>query len=90
MSMKPDKITTAESFITERLDVTIKPTRYQSEVAEENKKEVSPLSAPAVPQMVTIERAIKFYEENAKGDLAQLYKFTALKLREILKTPTVE
>lgn len=74
------------NFIKNVQDVTVPFPRSQSEVEEG----VTTSSAPPdiiseVPQNVTIERAISFFEKNAAGEYERLYKFTAKALREKLK-----
>lgn len=34
-----------------------------------------------IPKILTVERAIRYFEENARGDLEKLYSFTAQILR---------
>ena len=77
-----NKIATAGGFITSVEDVTVRPTRLQSEVNGEVK--TLPENASAVPQLLTLERAIKWYEENAVGEFESLFKFTATQLRNQL------
>lgn len=77
-----NKITTAGGFITSVEDVTVRPTRLQSEVNKEVK--TLPENVSTIPQMLTLERAIKWYEENAVGEFESLFKYTANQLRNQL------
>lgn len=78
-------------FIKKSEDITIQPTRMQSEVANETEAVASvhgtEQSPSPIPSIMTLERAITYYETHATGELASLYKFTAIKLRSILNTP---
>ena len=79
-------VTTSGGFITRVEDVTVKPTRLQSEVVNLNKtyEPTQEVKATNIPQLLTLERAIKWYEENAVGEISSLYLFTALQLRKLL------
>lgn len=68
-------------------DVTHKPKRSQSgnlkAVAKDN--ELSPTEGGVkAPSIVTLERAINFYESHAEGELSNLYIQTAKWLREYM------
>ena len=82
-------VTTANGLITSVEDVTVKPTRLQSQVAQDITtvqfdSTTGPTTVSSVPQILTLERAIKWFEENAQGEVESLFNFTALKLREQL------
>ena len=88
-----DRMTTKGGFIKECTDITHKPKRFQNDQiaksltledsGEDSSKEN--LGDSFVPKVVTLERAIKFYEANATGEFVKLYKQTALWLRDILQ-----
>lgn len=73
-------------------DITFKGARLQSKVAEElgydksDTKDSLGLNS-GVPQTPIIERAIKYYEDNAKGQFAVLYSATAEWLRTLMSIP---
>lgn len=82
-----DKITTMSNFTTQ--DITHRPKRTQAEnltkagVSKINT--VNEVSEPVdIPIGVTIEKAIKYYETNAVGELSVLYASTARWLRMFL------
>lgn len=79
-------VTTVGNFTT--VNITHKPKRMQGDSIKlqlENDNSVTtPHSTPKVPQSVTLEGAIKYYEENAKGDNEKLYKMTVIWLRKLL------
>lgn len=82
-------VTTANGLITSVEDVTVKPTRLQSQVAQDITtvqfdSTTVPTTVSSVPQILTLERAIKWFEENAQGEVESLFNFTALQLREQL------
>lgn len=81
-----------DNFPTE--DITFNPKRKQSDILKEIEKERptdgsenTEFSSSSVPQIPTIERAIKYYEENAKGEFKKLYSATATWLRKIMTSP---
>lgn len=70
-------------------DITFRKARKQSRVAEElryEEKQTQPENGALsdVPQAPVIERAIRYYEEHAKGEYKILYSSTADWLREYL------
>lgn len=91
-----DKVTTTrDSFPV--IDVTHRPKRTQSSnlaraYGESSSSSDSPSRSNNVPSVVTIERAIQYFEENASGELSTLYRQTAVWLRQLmskgLKPPT--
>jgi hypothetical protein len=89
-------MTRASSLVREVIDITHKPKRTQAGniaaaiqsgelVADEGDQDAPDPSRP--PQSATLERAIKYFESNAIGDLAPLYRQTAAWLREKLTLP---
>ena len=74
------------------IDITHKPTRLQSDniiqagTQFQSEDSVTPTDATnSVPlQHVTLERAIQYYEANARGELSTLYRNTAKWLRQLL------
>lgn len=73
-------------------DITFKNARKQSKVAEElgyfdEENNDSPYFKNSVPQLPIIERAIKYYEENAEGQYKVLYSATATWLKSLLSVP---
>ena len=78
-----------EKFTVE--DITFKNPRMQDSVLSEigelknNGSEFNNVSK--VPQVAIIERAIKYYEENAEGEFKVLYSATANWLRKLLVRP---
>lgn len=72
-------------------DVTFKNARKQSKVAEElgynNLDNSDDLYSSEIPQVPIIERAIKYYRENAEGQYAVLYTATAEWLEALLSIP---
>lgn len=73
-------------------DITFQNPRMQSKVAEEIKytsedKDLQAYVLTGVPQVAIIERAIKFYEDNAEGEYKILYSATAKWLRQLMSTP---
>jgi hypothetical protein len=76
--------TSSNIFRTE--DITHKPKRMQGDfVKREKVSGDANLPVEAVPSSVTLEGAIKYYEENSKGELAKLYSFTAMVLKTCRK-----
>lgn len=69
-------------------DVTHKPKRMQSAnlkaVLKEENPESQGVSSSEVPSVVTLERAINFYESHASGEYKVLYSQTAKWLREFM------
>ena len=72
----------------ETVDITHRSIRTQAEnlkAASVNKsEEVEQSDFTTVPKILTVERAIHYFEDNAKGELENLYKFTAECLRGYL------
>ena len=79
-----DMTTTRDGFTT--IDITHRPKRLQGEnirtLSEEQPEEQ--MSNKIVPNVLTLERAIRYYESNSTGDMKQLYSQTAKWLRELL------
>ena len=74
-------------------DITFQNPRIQSEVAEEIKdksegRDLQDYLLTGVPQVAIIERAIKFYEDNAEGEYKILYSATAKWLRQFMSSPS--
>ena len=82
----PDMLTTKDSFPV--VDITHKPKRTQraniQSAIREEPVSTADTKETNVPQSVTIERAISFYESNAQGDYAILYSQTAKWLRDFM------
>ena len=76
--------TTSSGFIRNVEDITVKPTRYQSEVAVEVDDTTTATRPTEVPSIITPERAIKYFQENAVGDLKPLYDYTVSILKKSL------
>ena len=79
--------TTMENFPV--IDVTHRSKRTQSAnlaraYGESSSVSESPANASDVPSVITIERAIQYFEEDAKGGLAPLYKQTSVWLRQLM------
>lgn len=81
--------------ITQSVDITHKPKRFQNEVEEKptptviNKRLVEVDISNSVPQYVTLEQAITYFSSHATGDFKALYARTAdwlTELRELQKT----
>lgn len=67
-------------------DITHKPERYQNS-GSSNKPEMTTTTnfiRPEIPNNPTLESAILFYEDNAVGEYANLYRFTANWLRRLV------
>ena len=71
-------------------DVTVYPKRMQSEVANEISSTTTTVRGNNatlendIPTILTLERAIKYFEDHAQGEVAKFYEFTAKQLRELL------
>ena len=69
-------------------DITHKPKRMQNANIRAALKEETPVSIAGaesdIPSVITLERAIHFYESNAEGEYANLYTQTAKWLREFM------
>ena len=80
---------TSSSFIRENKDVTHKTRRMQSEVGKETNETmvvgdtVNTTLSP-VPQSVTLENAITYFENNASGVNKNLFSRTAKWLKELM------
>ncbi len=73
-------------------NITFQNPRMQNKVAEEIKdtsedKDLQAYVLTGVPQVAIIERAIKFYEDNAEKEYKILYSATAKWLRQLMSTP---
>lgn len=81
----PDIMTTRDSFPV--VDITHKPKRTQGDnikaIQSEEFRETTS-EGSTVPRIVTLERAIDFYESNSSGELSSLYLQTAKWLREFM------
>ena len=76
-------------------DITHKPKRMQNANIKSVLREDNPVSLSSeekeVPSIITLERAIHFYESHAEGVYANLYSQTAKWLRELMsKNVSVE
>ena len=86
-----DMTTTREGFTT--IDVTHRPKRLQGDNIRALSEDVpeEQVEGNFVPNVLTLERAIRYYESNAVGEMKHLYKQTAKWLRSLLdrsvKTP---
>lgn len=71
-------------------DVTHRPRRMQSQVANEVEENINGdtvnVTLSEIPQSVTIESAIKYFTDHADGAKAMLYNRTATWLKELLQT----
>lgn len=82
--------TTSSGFIREHKDVTHKTRRMQSEVGKEMGNETTVVgdtvntTLTPVPQSVTIENAIAYFEKNASGVNKNLFDRTAKWLKELM------
>lgn len=70
-------------------DITHKPKRMQSAnlkavLSEDNTVSVAGEENSNVPSVITLERAINFYESHAEGEYKNLYSQTAKWLREFM------
>lgn len=76
----------SSNMFTKVEDITCHPTRMQSEVGEERENKGNEVDAleKDIPNLLTLERAIRYYESNASGKYLKLYEFTAKQLRELL------
>ena len=72
-------ITTTDSF--ERVDITHNSGRYQGDWDNESVDEETG-KVSSIPNRPTVEGAIRFFRENAKGELEGLYNMTAEYLEE--------
>ena len=82
-------MTTSDRFPV--VDITHKPLRTQAgnlersmSMTKEEGNEGAILSPANVPQTITIERAIEFYESHSEGEYKTLYSLTAKWLREFM------
>lgn len=82
----PNMTTTRNGFPVH--DITHKPKRMQNDNLKAVQNETTTVSLAGeesnVPKIVTLERAIHFYESNATGEYAVLYSQTAKWLREFM------
>lgn len=83
----PNNITTVKDNFPV-VDITHKPKRLQRDNLRSQQSEDSAVSLAGkesdVPSIVTLERAIKFYESHADGEYKNLYLQTAKWLREFM------
>ena len=72
--------------------ITHKVRRYQQDMEEESGscQANGGEAAPEIPANVTIEAAIRFFEENAKGDRADLYRRTAAWLKMLFQSDVLK
>lgn len=86
----PGRITTSKDLFRVE-DITKKPTRFQSEVADDfTTHEETVIDTHDVPQNATIESAITFFESHATGEYRDLYLKTGLWLRTIMSSKSRE
>ena len=79
-----DRVTTTQNYFPVE-DITHRPKRMQKDnVAGSDAPVDSKQVTPDVPKMLTLERSITYYETHAEGQLKDLYKQTALWLRDLL------
>lgn len=90
----PDMTTVSDRFPV--VDITHKPKRMQGDNIRSAQRETVSVSVSyegdnhvEVPQTMTLERAIRFYEENARGEFQSLYVQTAKWLRMLLSRNSV-
>jgi hypothetical protein len=88
-SYKEGEVTTIGNFPDH--NITHKPKRMQGDSLKKDGDEISSVdvdgktsSAKSVPNVVTIERAIKYYKEHATGEHTKLYIATAKWLVDLL------
>ena len=78
-----NNVTLTDSFPV--IDITHKPKRHQGDnFTSKEPSSVSGVSNCKVPQNVTIESAIRFFEANADGEYKNLYNATATWLKTII------
>lgn len=79
-----DEMTTVGGFPV--IDITHKPKRVQGEnfSRRDNTPTTFNEGNSSVPTVITIERAITYFENNAKGEFYNLYSQTAKWLREFM------
>lgn len=79
-------MTTKDNFPV--VDITHRPKRLQGDnikkMIGDSPNESMDNLTPIVPQVVTLERAISFYESHAEGEYQMLYTQTAKWLREFM------
>lgn len=82
--MMSDMTTTKDGFSV--IDVTHRPKRMQGDNirAMSEEEQEGTVRVEVVPNVMTLERAINYYESNAVGELKQLYDQTAKWLRSLL------
>lgn len=80
-------VTTKSNF--KVVDVTHKPKRMQADnikkaIGQPDKSPNEPITDGKVPTILTIERAIKYFEDNSKDEFTDLYKATVQWLKDYL------
>lgn len=84
----PDMMTTTDKFPT--VDITHKPKRSQGDnlkkaIQDPDKStEGVEIATSDIPTVLTVERAIRYYESHAEGELKSLYSQTAKWLTELI------
>lgn len=80
-----DKVTTTSNYFP-NVDITHKPKRLQRDnlAALSTSPEKEEESESTVPKVLTLERAIVYFESQEKGETKALFKQTAVWLRELL------
>lgn len=84
----PDMMTTTDKFPT--VDITHKPKRSQGDnlknanIDPDSPVEGAEISTSDIPTVLTVERAIRYYESHAEGELKSLYSQTAKWLTELI------
>ena len=70
--------------------ITHKTRRYQQDMEDDFEHNGSEEATPEIPVNVTIEAAIRFFEENAKDDYAVLYTRTAAWLKMLFQSDVLK
>ena len=84
-----DRVSTVANTMFTTEDITHKPRRYQSDnlrQARGTTEEQAKSNAEKPAESYTLERAIRFYQDNAVGEYRALYTATASWLEELRKT----
>ena len=70
--------------------ITHKIRRYQQDMEDDFEHDGNEEAAPEIPVNVTIEAAIRFFEENAKDEYAALYARTAAWLKMLFQSDVLK
>ena len=70
--------------------ITHKTRRYQQDMDDDYVRDGEAEAAPGIPANVTIEAAIRFFEENAGGAYAVLYTRTAAWLKMLFQSDVLK